>query len=77
MILLDTDHLSVFMDARDPRHGLLNSRMEAVEKHVACTIVNVEEMLRGWLANLPVSPSLGRSGPGANRCRSIRGDSDS
>jgi tRNA(fMet)-specific endonuclease VapC len=50
VILLDTDHLSVFTDERDPRHGLLNSRMEAAAQQVACTIVNVEEVLRGWLA---------------------------
>lgn len=50
MILLDTDHLSVFMDERDPRHELLNARMEAANEPIACTIVSVEEMLRGWLA---------------------------
>ena len=50
MILLDTDHLSVFTDERDPRHGLLNRRMEAAAEPVACTIVSVEEVLRGWLA---------------------------
>jgi tRNA(fMet)-specific endonuclease VapC len=50
MILLDTDHLSVFTDERDPRHELLNGRMEAAIEPVACTIVSVEELLRGWLA---------------------------
>ena len=50
MILLDTDHLSVFTDERDPRHGLLHSRMQAATEPVACTIVSVEEILRGWLA---------------------------
>ncbi len=50
MILLDTDHLSVFTDERDARHGLLNTRMEAATEQVACTIVSVEEVLRGWLA---------------------------
>jgi tRNA(fMet)-specific endonuclease VapC len=50
MILLDTDHLSVFTDERDPRHRLLNTRMEAATEPVACTIVSVEEVLRGWLA---------------------------
>jgi len=50
MILLDTDHLSVFMDERDPRHGSLNDRMEAAGEPIACSIVSVEEMLRGWLA---------------------------
>jgi tRNA(fMet)-specific endonuclease VapC len=50
MILLDTDHLSVFTDERDPRHDPLNKRMEAATEQVACTIVSVEEVLRGWLA---------------------------
>jgi hypothetical protein len=50
VILLDTDQLSVFTDERDPRHGLLNSRMETAEEPIACTIVSVEEVLRGWLA---------------------------
>jgi hypothetical protein len=38
MILLDTDHLSIFTDERDPRHELLNTRMEATAEPVACTI---------------------------------------
>ena len=50
MILLDTDHLSVFTDERDPRHALLNRRMEAATPPVACTVVSVEEIVRGWLA---------------------------
>ena len=48
--LLDTDHLSVFTDERDPRHGPLNTRMEAASDQVACTIVSIEELLRGWMA---------------------------
>jgi tRNA(fMet)-specific endonuclease VapC len=50
MILLDTDHLSVFTDERDPRHGLLKNRLEVAAEQVACTVVSVEEILRGWLA---------------------------
>jgi tRNA(fMet)-specific endonuclease VapC len=50
MILLDTDHFSVFTDERDARHELLNARMETAAEPVACTIVSVEEVLRGWLA---------------------------
>lgn len=50
MILLDTDHLSVFTDERDPRHAVLSRRLEATTEPVACTIVSVEEVLRGWLA---------------------------
>ena len=37
-------------DGRDPRHELLSTRMEAALGPVACTIVSVEELLRGWLA---------------------------
>jgi tRNA(fMet)-specific endonuclease VapC len=50
MILLDTDHLSVITDERDLRHKRLKKRIETSAEQVACTIVSVEEMLRGWLA---------------------------
>jgi len=70
MILLDTDHLSVFLDERDRRHKLLNARLEAAANEIACTIVSVEELLRGWLAiihrlnsvqqQLPAYERLGR-----------------
>jgi tRNA(fMet)-specific endonuclease VapC len=50
MILLDTDHFSVFTDEREARHALLNRRLEAATEPIACSIVSVEEMLRGWLA---------------------------
>jgi tRNA(fMet)-specific endonuclease VapC len=70
MILLDTDHFSVFTDERDPRHGRLHARLEAAAEPVACTIITVEEVLRGWLAlihrhrdvhrQLPAYQRLGR-----------------
>jgi len=50
MILLDTDHLSVFTDERDARHGPLYMRMEAATEPITCPIVSVEEVFRGWLA---------------------------
>jgi tRNA(fMet)-specific endonuclease VapC len=50
MILLDTDHFSVFTDERDQRHALLNRRMEEATEEVACSIVSVEEVFRGWMA---------------------------
>jgi len=50
MILLDTDHLSVLLDERDPRHDSLNIRAQAANDQVTCTIVNVEEVFRGWIA---------------------------
>ncbi len=39
-----------FTDERDKRNALLNSRLEAATDQVGCTIVSVEEILRGWLA---------------------------
>jgi tRNA(fMet)-specific endonuclease VapC len=50
MIVFDTDHLSVFTDDRDPRQELLARHLEATVDEVVCTIVSVEEVLRGWLA---------------------------
>lgn len=50
MILLDTDHLSVILDQRDARRERLQERMESAVEPIACTIVSLEEILRGWLA---------------------------
>jgi tRNA(fMet)-specific endonuclease VapC len=50
MILLDTDHFSVFTDERDLRQSALKARMENASEPIACSIVTVEELLRGWLA---------------------------
>ena len=58
MILLDTDHLSVSLDERDERHAALRARMEAADNTLACTIVSVEELLRGWLAAIHRTPKV-------------------
>ena len=50
MILLDTDHLSVFTDDRDSRQPLLLARLDATSDQVACSVVSTEELLYGWLA---------------------------
>ena len=71
MILLDTDHLSVFLDDRDPRHGLLARRMEAAADQVACSIVNVEEVLRGWLAFIHRLRDVHRQLPAYERLRRL------
>jgi tRNA(fMet)-specific endonuclease VapC len=52
MILLDTDHLSVFMDERDSRQLPLKMRLAAAVEPIACAIVTAEEVLRGWLATI-------------------------
>jgi tRNA(fMet)-specific endonuclease VapC len=71
MILLDTDYLSVFTDERDPRHELLNARMEAAGEPVACTIVSVEEVLRGWLAIIHRLRDFHRQIPAYDRLRQL------
>lgn len=50
MIVLDTDHLCVLLDERDSRRERLQERLEEALEPIACTIVSLEEILRGWLA---------------------------
>ncbi len=51
MIVLDTDHLSHLTMPDSSGHGPLLARMEAAsDQEFATTIVNVEEVMRGWLA---------------------------
>ncbi len=44
MILLDSDHLSVYTDERDSGILALAARLDGADEPVACTIVNVEEI---------------------------------
>lgn len=73
MILLDTDHLSVFFDERDARQGPLKMRMAAADDEVACTIVSVEEVLRGWLAIIHRLRDAHRQIPSYTRLRRFLG----
>jgi tRNA(fMet)-specific endonuclease VapC len=53
MILLDTDHLSVLKYPESPRCARLTARLAASDDQtVATTIVNAEEQMRGWLAEI-------------------------
>jgi tRNA(fMet)-specific endonuclease VapC len=52
MILLDTDHLSVYGFPQSPRYITLESRVRATGDEFGTTIVCVEEQLRGWLAEI-------------------------
>ena len=71
MILLDTDHITVLAF---PEHSQFQSLRERIDKTngeiVAITVINIEEPLRGWLAEinrrsgrdrlLPVDPVISR-----------------
>ncbi len=53
MILLDTDHLSVFQFADHPRAVALNERLRSsAEGPYATTVISFEEQVRGWLAEV-------------------------
>jgi tRNA(fMet)-specific endonuclease VapC len=50
MILLDTDHLSVFADPRDANQDRLRTRLDAASDQVIFTSsVSVEERFGGWI----------------------------
>jgi tRNA(fMet)-specific endonuclease VapC len=53
MILLDSDHLTILIHPKSEQHARLTDRMAASADQVfATTIVNAEEQLRGWLAEI-------------------------
>jgi tRNA(fMet)-specific endonuclease VapC len=52
MILLDTDHLSVLTDSRHALRPKLLARLETLSEPFGVPLVAVEEMLRGWLAEI-------------------------
>lgn len=57
MILLDTDHLTVLMYPESEPHDRLTERMRtSMDSDFATTIINAEEMLRGWLAEINRRP---------------------
>lgn len=53
MILLDTDHLSVLKYPESAQRARLENRLAASrDRDIATTIVNAEEQMRGWLAEI-------------------------
>ena len=48
MLILDTDHLSIFGEPTPLGLNLLE-RLKAADQNVVTTIVTVEENLQGWL----------------------------
>ncbi len=53
MILLDSDHLTILLYPGSEQYDRLSHRMAAsADQAFATTIVNAEEQLRGWLAEI-------------------------
>lgn len=68
MILLDTDHVTVYSDARNAAYSLLKTRLETSgDPIIATTIITVEEHLRGWLARLRRHEDIQRQIPTYDR----------
>jgi tRNA(fMet)-specific endonuclease VapC len=53
MILLDTDHITVLAFPEHSQFVSLRDRIETTDgQTVAITVINIEEPLRGWLAEI-------------------------
>ena len=52
MILLDTDHLSIVLDARGMYHDELVERLRTCGDTLAIPIISIEEQFKGWLAQI-------------------------
>jgi tRNA(fMet)-specific endonuclease VapC len=72
MILLDTDHLTVLKYPENPQCARLQARMAASSDPIfAITIVNAEEQLRGWLAEISRQRTPQQQIPAYERLRTL------
>ncbi len=52
MILLDTDHFSVVVDARHVQHPKLVTRLSTIDESIGIPVIAAEEQSRAWLAQV-------------------------
>ena len=52
MLVLDTDHVSEYQRGTSPQALRLKQRLDDAEEPFATTIITVEEVMRGWMADL-------------------------
>jgi tRNA(fMet)-specific endonuclease VapC len=52
MIILDTDHVSIFAFKDHPRYASLMDRLDRANDVVSISIVTWEEQVRGWLMEI-------------------------
>jgi tRNA(fMet)-specific endonuclease VapC len=52
MLVLDTDHLSEYQKGTSAEALRLKQRLEGATEPLATTIISVEEVMRGWMADL-------------------------
>ena len=58
MLVLDTDHLSEYQRGSSASALILKERLDQTEEPFATTIVTVEEIMRGWMAELRRAKSV-------------------
>jgi tRNA(fMet)-specific endonuclease VapC len=58
VIVLDTDHLVEWLKGSSAKSRDLHARLASTTEDVAITIVSVEEVLRGWLAEIRRFPNV-------------------
>lgn len=72
MILLDTDHLSVLKYPENPQCARLIALLSASnDRDIATSIVNAEEQMRGWLAEINRLPTVRQQIPAYERLREL------
>lgn len=72
MILLDTDHLTILAFSGSEKYTQLRARMSASnDQDFAATIVNAEEQLRGWLAEINRQKTPHKQIPAYERLRGL------
>jgi tRNA(fMet)-specific endonuclease VapC len=52
MLVLDTDHVSEYQKGNSPEALSLKARLQSTTEPIATTIITVEEIMRGWMADL-------------------------
>jgi tRNA(fMet)-specific endonuclease VapC len=52
MILLDTDHITIYRLGEHPRALALKERLRSAQERVGTTAVTLEEQMRGWLEEI-------------------------
>jgi tRNA(fMet)-specific endonuclease VapC len=60
MIVLDTDHVTELLKGTSPTAVALRGKIDAYDDEVATTIVSIEEVMRGWMAELRRQTSVSK-----------------
>ena len=71
MIVLDTDHVTELLKGTAPAAVALSHTIDACDAEVATTIVSIEEIMRGWMAEIRRQSSLSKQIRAYDRFQSL------